>query len=93
MFEADIVIERGERAGVHVTGVSVSREHARLIPVGPRLALVDLGSKNGTTVNGRGVDAVLLEDGDVIRLGAGVMITVRDVRSQQRVVETRIASG
>ena len=56
----------------------VSRRHARLELVGqgeltPRVLLSDLGSTNGTYVNGRRISAsagpISLQQGDVIRLG------------------------
>ena len=49
---------------------SVSRRHARLTWDGSVASLVDLGSKNGTFVNGvRIAEAVSLEDEDEIRFG------------------------
>lgn len=50
----------------------VGRHHARLEPCGdpPRLRLVDLGSRNGTWVNGtRVAGPVELHPGDVVQLG------------------------
>jgi YD repeat-containing protein len=48
----------------------VSRHHARIRRDGERYVLADLGSSNGTFVNGERVNApASLEDGDVILLG------------------------
>ena len=53
----------------------VSREHARIEPGDDEHWVVDLGSRNGTRVNGRPVtDAVPLRDGDVLDLGGGVTL-------------------
>ncbi|MEM8709125.1 MAG: DUF3662 and FHA domain-containing protein [Actinomycetota bacterium] len=49
---------------------NVSREHAEIRPDGDGFVLTDLGSTNGTTVNGVAVTARRLEDGDVVALGA-----------------------
>lgn len=49
---------------------NVSREHAEIRPDGDGFVLTDLGSTNGTTVNGATVTARRLEDGDVVSLGA-----------------------
>ena len=49
---------------------NVSREHAEIRPDGDGFVLTDLGSTNGTTINGATVTARRLEDGDVVSLGA-----------------------
>ena len=56
----------------------VSRYHARLVPSGDGWAIEDLGSSNGTRVNGRRVSRALLRDGDRIRL-CGVELEFRDI--------------
>jgi len=48
----------------------VSREHAAVVPVGNDHILEDLGSANGTYVNGTRVARRILQHGDVIELGA-----------------------
>jgi hypothetical protein len=64
-----ILIGRGTDAAVRVTDSSVSRRHAEVRPAGGGWALVDLGSTNGTRVNGMPVTERKLEDGDVIAVG------------------------
>ncbi len=55
----------------------VSRYHARIVVAAGQAAVEDLGSKNGTYVRDRRVDAPLtLGDGDQIRLGS-VVVTFR----------------
>ncbi|NUS74542.1 MAG: DUF3662 domain-containing protein [Corynebacteriales bacterium] len=63
------VIGRGETSQVRLADVGISRQHARLDFDGSRVVLTDLGSTNGTTVNGNRVNAVALQHGDVIQLG------------------------
>ena len=48
---------------------NVSREHAEIRPDGDGFVLSDLGSTNGTTVNGEPVTARRLDDGDRVMLG------------------------
>lgn len=48
----------------------VSRHHARLDYADDRYQLTDLGSTNGTRVNGRPVGQATLHDGDEIELGS-----------------------
>ena len=48
---------------------NVSRNHAEIRPQGDRFVVVDLGSTNGTRVNGVRVDTQLLQDGDEVSFG------------------------
>lgn len=66
---AAVVIGRSRSAGVHLDEKTLSRLHARLEPVGAEWRLTDLGSSNGSFVNGRPVrPAAMLHEGDVVRL-------------------------
>ncbi len=59
-----------------------SRQHARFHVAGPTAVLVDLGSRNGTFVNGkRIVGRHKLHDGDKVRVGREIMVVVRADRS------------
>jgi sigma-B regulation protein RsbU (phosphoserine phosphatase) len=60
---------------------SVSRYHAKILLSDAGYALVDLGSVNGTFVNGEQVQACLLRNGDQIRLGhSPELINFEDAR-------------
>jgi DNA-binding winged helix-turn-helix (wHTH) protein len=64
------LIGRDKEAAVCLDAASVSRHHARILVEGPRATLEDLGSKNGTRLNGEPVrGARELRDGDAVRLG------------------------
>jgi pSer/pThr/pTyr-binding forkhead associated (FHA) protein len=63
------IIGRGEGAQVRLADVGISRQHARLDFDGTRVVLSDLGSTNGTTVNGNRINAAALQHGDVVQLG------------------------
>lgn len=68
-----ITIGRSRTTDLHLDDPSVSALHAE-IRVGARLIeLVDLGSHNGTYLNGRPVMHVALQPGDEIRLGSCVL--------------------
>lgn len=69
------VIGRDPRCAVWVNASGVSRRHA-CIEVGPAGArIADLASRNGTFVAGERVtDARLLADGEVIELGAAMLV-------------------
>jgi hypothetical protein len=52
---------------------NVSRRHAEIRAVGPNFVLVDLGSTNGTRINGVAISQQTLRDGDAISIGATTM--------------------
>jgi hypothetical protein len=63
------IIGRGEAAQVRIADVGISRQHARVDFDGARVVITDLGSTNGTAVNGTRVNAAALQAGDVVQLG------------------------
>ena len=63
------IIGRGDQATLRLPDVGISRRHARLDFDGGQVVLTDLGSTNGTMVNGQRVSAVALNPGDMIQLG------------------------
>lgn len=61
---------RSQSAEIKLIEDGVSRAHARVKPVEHRLVLEDLGSRNGTFVNGKRLDRpVTLSDGDKVQVG------------------------
>ncbi|MFP5376094.1 MAG: FHA domain-containing protein, partial [Acidimicrobiia bacterium] len=64
-----VTIGRMAECDVTLTDESVSRRHAEVRRVGSDIVLVDLGSTNGTKVNGTGVRERRLSDGDEITVG------------------------
>jgi hypothetical protein len=68
--EERISIGRDTANQIVVDDPAVSREHAAVLPVGNDHILEDLGSSNGTQVNGVRVARRILQHGDVIELGA-----------------------
>ena len=76
--EGRTLLGRDEGTGVLAfpSDARVSRHHAGLtVDASPwRVALEDLGSKNGTFVNGRPVEHAHLVDGDLVRVGESFFI-------------------
>ncbi len=60
---------RGDSCAVVLRGQEVSRSHCELTPGPGTLIIEDLGSRNGTFVNGRRVAKAKLSAGSVLRLG------------------------
>ncbi len=86
-FEVDrtVVLGRDPSAGVVLADEEVSRRHASLTLEGGRVLVEDLGSTNGTFVNGQLLKEPRgLEAGDKIRIGRTIL--------QVSVPATRVAS-
>ena len=64
-----VSVGREPHNGIVVDDPLVSREHAAIVPVGNDHILEDLGSANGTYVNGTRLTRRILQHGDVIALG------------------------
>lgn len=71
LSEGENLLGRDPDVGVWLGDPSVSRRHARIRVSSGVAELEDLGSKNGTFLGGRRLDAlVTLSDGDKIRIGS-----------------------
>jgi DNA-binding response OmpR family regulator len=74
-----MVLGRAPECDVVVEGRLISRQHATISRAGASYMLEDLGSHNGTTVNGRRVNEPwTLHDGDLIELGGVGRLTFVD---------------
>jgi diguanylate cyclase (GGDEF)-like protein len=69
LAENPVDIGRGARGGLLIDSDSVSRRHARVEWTSETHKIVDLGSTNGTFVNGSRVQAHELHDGDRVQIG------------------------
>jgi transcriptional regulator with GAF, ATPase, and Fis domain len=63
---------------IRLTDSTVSRRHAALEPVGQRYRLTDLGSTNGTFVDGVAIVEVFLRGGEVVRIGSSTLRAEED---------------
>lgn len=69
-----VVVGRSPSSDIVVDEPFVSATHARFSLQGPALVLEDLGSTNGTMVNGHLIgQPVTLRDGDEVQIGDTVM--------------------
>jgi len=75
LVDGENVIGRDEDAEVRVDRSTVSRRHARVVVSAAGATLEDLGSKNGTWVDGTRVTApAALRDGAVVKVGAVALV-------------------
>jgi len=68
---AEVTLGRAAEATVRVSDVKASRAHARFVRTGGVLRLIDLGSRNGTRLNGENVGGQTrtLGSGDLVHIG------------------------
>ena len=64
-----LLVSQGAACDVTLNDPSVSRAHAVVETAGTEPTVRDLGSTNGTFVNGARVQAARLRDGDELRFG------------------------
>ena len=80
--DGEFIIGRSHQADIVLQSDNVSRRHARLFLAGEALQVEDLGSTNGTMVNGTAIKAaapVALHAGNKLRIG-DVELLVRQVQ-------------
>jgi len=71
-----VVIGRAAEADISVAAEEISRRHALVKPTADGLSVEDLGSSNGTYINGKRVQQGFLKPGDELRLDAVRLILV-----------------
>jgi diguanylate cyclase (GGDEF)-like protein len=77
------VVGRGKEVQVRVDDAGASREHARFIETEDGTYVVeDMGSTNGTFVDGKRVERAELRSGDRIHIGPNVVISFAIVAAQ-----------
>jgi FhaA, N-terminal domain/FHA domain len=74
LTEGSTVVGRGQDAQFRLPDTGVSRRHLEVTWDGQTAMLTDLGSTNGTTVNGTPVQTWRLVDGDVVRVGQSRLV-------------------
>jgi hypothetical protein len=74
LAQGSTVVGRGQDAQFRLPDTGVSRRHLEITWDGQTALLADLGSTNGTTVNGTPVQTWQLVDGDVVRVGQSRLV-------------------
>lgn len=94
----EVVIGRAVSATVRLNDDGISRRHCRVLSIGGQVIIEDLGSANGTLVNGEMVQHHALKEGDKIRLGATTTLKFTyqdklDESFQQRMIDAALRDG
>jgi hypothetical protein len=72
------LLGRGTDCDLRLVDPGVSRHHAEIRLEGPEIVLVDLGSTNGSFVNGQPIRRVTLTDGSRVTMGRTTLVFRRD---------------
>src|SRR5262245_53988490 len=75
-MEREIVIGRSSDLDMVLVEDMVSRKHAKISTLGGQIVIQDLGSTNGTFVNGEKIKKIRLKEGDRILIGTSIIKVV-----------------
>ncbi len=94
----ETVVGRAVSVQLRLNDDGISRRHCRVLSIGGRIIIEDLGSANGTMVNGELVQHQELKEGDKIRLGATTMLKFTyqdklDETFQQQMYDAALRDG
>lgn len=78
-----LTIGRRPNNDIHIDNLAISGEHAVIITIGNDSFLEDIGSTNGTLVNGKVIKKHVLQHGDVIEFGKFQLKYVNDAAAEQ----------
>ena len=70
----EMLIGRAGEADIWLDEEGVSRKHARIFHDGQNIEVADLGSRNGTWVNGGRITQATLRESDLIQIGASYIL-------------------
>ncbi len=77
------LIGRATDSHIHIDERTVSKQHAQLTVQGQQLILDDLGSSNGTFVNGQRIrQPTVLHSGDLVQVGTAITLAVQGTQVQ-----------
>lgn len=86
-----VTVGREEGNSVQLNDERISRFHLKIQEDQGKLVLTDLGSTNGTKVNGETVQLWLLRHGDIVALGRTVLLVGSEEEIAQRLAALREA--
>lgn len=94
----ETIVGRAMSAQLRLNDDGISRRHCRVLSIGGRVIIEDLGSANGTLVNGDMIQHQELKEGDKIRLGANTMLKFTyqdklDEAFQQQMYDAALRDG
>src|ERR1700758_1860353 len=74
LYGDSLLIGRQEDSAIYLDSLAVSRQHARIVCQGGEYFVEDVGSSNGTYVNGHRITAPTpLSEGDALQIGPYIL--------------------
>jgi hypothetical protein len=78
-----VTIGRSDQVDISINSTGISRRHAIIEISDSGAQLIDVGSRNGTFLNGRRIKRARIQHGDVIYFGPGVRFVVEAARTAE----------
>ena len=89
-----LAVGRSSRNELQLGDFTVSKEHAEIIVDGSRVLIRDLGSRNGTRVNGVDArEAMPLKPGDQVEIGHVALVVTAERPEQPLALDERAVAG
>ena len=89
-----LAVGRSSRNELQLGDFTVSKEHAEIIVDGSRVLIRDLGSRNGTRVNGVDArEALPLKPGDQVEIGHVALVVTAERPEQPLALDERAVAG
>jgi len=92
-LDLPLTVGREEGNDIQLNDERISRFHAKIQLDHDRMVLTDLGSTNGTKVNGEDIQLRILRYGDLISVGRSVLLFGSREQIAKRLQELRLSSS
>ncbi len=87
-LDQEVVLGRGVQSSLQIDDTKLSRRHARIAPDVGSWFVEDLGSSNGTYVNGEPCKKLTLAHGDKIAIGHTVVLFKARIEPERAPIQT-----
>ena len=88
--EKQIIVGRSSELDMVLVEDMVSRKHAKIMVTGGKVTIEDLGSTNGTFVNGEKVKQARLKEGDRILVGTSILKLVISSKTAAETTDAQV---
>src|SRR5437762_7297376 len=96
-MDREIIVGRSSELDMVLVEDMVSRKHAKITTAGDQIVIQDLGSTNGTFVNGEKIKKARLKEGDRILIGTSIIkliaVEAAQVVSEEKARESLKQTG
>ena len=87
--DREVIVGRSSELDMVLVEDMVSRKHAKITIAAGKVTIQDLGSTNGTFVNGEKIKQSRLKEGDRILIGTSILKLVASDPSEVRILDSR----